>query len=98
MSDKKFVVVCTDSQRRGVFGGHLISHDEEKNTVVLEKAQMAIYWSADVHGVLGLAATGPTHDCRIGPPVPRLALNGMTAVMDASDQALDAWKSQPWKS
>lgn len=90
---KKFVVVTTS--HRGVFGGYLNGGDSEK-TVELTDAQMCVYWSADVKGVLGLAVTGPTKSCRVGPPVPRLVVQDVTAVMDATEEAKEAWLKRPW--
>ena len=90
------VVVTTDKDRRGVFGGELLEHSGD--TVKLKNARMAVYWSADVHGVLGLAATGPTKTCRISPAIPMIELNGVTAVMDMTDEAAAAWEKQPWSS
>jgi hypothetical protein len=86
------VVVTT--QHRGVFFGNLDS--SENNTVVLSEAQMCVYWSADVCGVLGLAATGPSRGCRVTPVVPRIVLSGVTAVMDATEGAVVAWRARPW--
>jgi len=88
------VVVTTDKDRRGVFGGELISEDGDR--VTLRNARMAVYWSADVHGVVGLAAGGPTTSCRISPAVPKIGLNGVTAVMDMTDEAKAAWDKEPW--
>lgn len=92
----KFVVVTTDHTRRGVFAGELVSH--EGDVAVLAKAQQCVYWSESTHGVLGLAAKGPQSGSRIGPPAPKLELNGVTAVMEASPEARAAWEAQPWKS
>lgn len=87
-------VVVTTSHR-GVFFGCL---DGDRNATILDltDAQMCVYWSPDVRGVLGLAATGPTSRCRIGPPVPRLTLQDVTAVFDATDEAVKAWQARPW--
>lgn len=98
MGEFKYVVVTTDSTRRGVFGGLLVEHDRDKNTVVLEQAQMCVYWSPDMHGVLGLAADGPSSSCRIGKPVPRLELNGITSVTFATADARARWEACPWSS
>lgn len=87
------VVVTT--QHRGVFFGNLTG-DRNSTTVELTAAQMCIYWSDDVRGVMGLASTGPTSRCRIGPPVPRITLQDVTAVIDATDEAVRAWQARPW--
>lgn len=90
---KRFVVVTT--AHRGVFAGYT-DNDSDEKSVVLTDAQMCVYWSADVKGVLGLAATGPSKSCRVGPAVPKLLLHDVTAVMDTTDKAEKAWLAQPW--
>ena len=92
MSEKKFVVVCTEN--RGVFGGMV--EDTKADPSVMEAAQMCVYWSRDTRGVVGLAATGPTTGCRVTKPAPSADLHGITAVFDATDEAATAWRSCPW--
>jgi len=94
MAKKRHVVVTTDKSRRGVFFGVLVSHDGD--VVVLKNAQMAVYWPVEVHGVVGLAATGPLKGSRISPPIPRIELNGITSIMDASVEAVACWEAKPW--
>ena len=93
-AQKKFVVVTTNKDRRGVFGGVLVSHNEDK--VVLLDAQMAIYWSCETRGVLGLASDGPQKGSRITPAVPKITLNGVTAVMETTPTAERRWRKGPW--
>ena len=90
------VVVTTDKDRRGVFFGELKSYDAEKAYVVLKDAQMAVYWSSETRGVVGLAITGPQKGSRISPVIPKIELNGITSVMDASDKATKQWRKQLW--
>jgi len=92
----RFVVVTTDAERRGVFGGFLESYDPKTQIAILTHARMAVYWDVRTHGVLGLASHGPGEGCRISPPVPRVELNGITAVMDISPTAQAAWEAEPW--
>lgn len=89
-----FVVVTTDHTRRGVFAGDLVSH--EGDVVVLENAQQCVYWSMETRGVMGLASIGPQKGSRIGPPTPKMTLNGVTAVVEATEDARKLWESQPW--
>lgn len=89
---KRFVVVCTD--KRGVFGGY--TADSGADPLVLTDVSMCVYWSTDVRGVVGLAATGPTASCRITKPAPRMELHGVTAVMDCTKEVADAWRTCPW--
>ena len=90
----QFVVVTTDHTRRGVFAGDLVSH--EGDVVVLENAQQCVYWSRETRGVLGLASKGPQEGSRIGPPVPSIKIDGVTAVIEATTEARKLWESQPW--
>ncbi len=92
--EKRYVVVTTDSTRRGVFFGELVK--QQNDVVILENAKMAVYWSANVKGVLGLAATGPLPGCRITPAVQKLEINGITAIMDCSPDAVESWHKEWW--
>lgn len=93
---KRFVVVTTDKDRRGVFGGYLESWDQDKAIAVLTGAHMAIYWSSETKGVLGLASIGPQEGSRITPAVPRIELNGVTSVIDCKEEAISEWIREPW--
>ncbi|MDH3637905.1 MAG: hypothetical protein OES09_05515 [Gammaproteobacteria bacterium] len=88
------VVVCTD--KRGVFFGECV--DKDADPMTLTNARMCVYWSRDVRGVVGLAATGPTSECRITKPAPSARLRGITCVLDVSDEAAAAWEAAPWSS
>ena len=92
MSKLKPLVVTTE--HRGVFFGYGTPTTDK--TIRLERARMCVYWSADVKGVLGLAATGPSKDCRIGPAVPAITLAAVTSVMECSDESAKAWEKGPW--
>jgi hypothetical protein len=91
---KRFVVVTTDKDRRGVFGGTLLT--EKGDVVELLHAKMAVYWSTNVRGVLGLAKTGPLKGCRISPAIPRIKLTGVTAIMDCTEEAVKNWGENIW--
>lgn len=92
MQNKPLVVTTV---HKGVFFGYGTPTTDE--TIRLEKAQMCVHWSEDVKGVLGLAATGPTKRCRIGPAVPSIILRGVTAVLEATKEAAKAWEEAPWQ-
>lgn len=89
---KQALIVTTEY--KGVFFGYGIPNG--KNSIRLENAQMCVYWSSDVKGVVGLAASGPTKGCRIGPPAPAITLLKVTSVMEVSLEAEVKWKEQPW--
>ena len=96
MADKKAVLVTT--QYRGVFFGYMAA--VQKNLpaeVELTNARNCVYWSADCKGFLGLAATGPTSSCKIGPQVSSITLYGVTSITPVSDVAVKAWEVSPWK-
>lgn len=92
---KRPVLVTTE--HKGVFFGLLNGSADTDTTVSLTDAQMCVYWSVDVKGVLGLAATGPSESCKVTPVVPKITLQGVTAVIDVTDAAVDAWRGRPWE-
>lgn len=89
---KKFVVVCTEY--RGVFAGY--TTDPNADPIALTDAQMCVFWSADVRGVMGLASTGPTPSCKITKPAPKMKAHKVTAVLDTTEDAEKAWQKCPW--
>lgn len=96
MNETTTAVVIT-TEHRGVFFGYLREGaDRNADPLRIERARMAVYWSADVRGVMGLAASGPSNGCRIGPPVPAITLKGITSVIECSPEAIDRWESMPW--
>lgn len=98
MKNKVPCLITTDSSKRGVFMGYVDPKDADKETLEAEEVRMAVYWSADVKGVLGLAATGPTKDCRISKAAKKATLKGVTAVIEITEEAEKAWKKEPWKA
>lgn len=92
------VLITTDSTKRGVFMGFIDPKDADKETLIAEELRMAVYWHADVKGVIGLASTGPSKNCRISKAAPRATIKGVTAVVEITDEALKAWRSEPWKA
>lgn len=94
-TQRKPIIVTT--AHRGVFFGYGNPNPTEDKIVRIEEAQMAVYWSQDVRGILGLAADGPTSGCKIGPPVPAITLQDVTSIIEVSTKAEEAWKKQPWR-
>lgn len=90
---ERFVLVTT--AHRGVFAG--FASDIDGDVIALRQARLCVYWSADCKGFMGLAANGPTADCRIGPPAD-IKLRNITAVLTVTDAARAAWEAQPWRS
>lgn len=98
MKDKIPVLITTDNTKRGVFMGFIDPKDADKETIEACEVRMAVYWSTDVKGVLGLAAGGPTKNCRISPAAKKAVLKGVTATLEITDDALKAWRKEPWKA
>lgn len=95
MTDQQPVVVTT--AHRGVFFGFLgADGSRDDKTIELTDVQMCVYWSSDVQGVLGLAATGPSRSCKVTRPAPRITLQDVTAVIDATIEAVKLWQDRPW--
>ena len=87
------VIVIT--AHRGVFFG--FASDTSGETITLTRARLCVFWSRDVKGFMGLASTGPTSSCRIGPPAD-IALRNITAVLEVEPCAVAAWERAPWQS
>lgn len=89
------VIVSTSKQHSGgmvLFG---FTPDPHAEPLVLNKARMVVYWSSDLMGFMGLAARGPSKECRIGPEVDIPSLRNITSVTLVSSEALKKWEQ--WK-
>jgi len=91
---KKAVIVTTEF--RGVFFGYMDSMPKD-GTIELRQAQNCVYWSSDVHGFMGLASSGPTKNCKVGPAVPSIVLTKVTAVVEVTAEAAKKWEAAPWR-
>ena len=97
MAKSKEQAVMVTTEHKGVFFGYLDADaDQTTKTIRLTKARLCIYWSADVKGFMGLAATGPTKGCKIGPQAPAITLQGVTSVVEVSPEAIAKWEAGPW--
>lgn len=93
MKEGQPIVVTT--AHRGVFFGYFKSMNGD--SIVLTKARNCLYWPKEVHGFVGLATNGPISNSRIGPAVDEMKLLSVTAVLGASEAAVEVWESEPWK-
>jgi hypothetical protein len=89
---KEFPVVVT-TEKRGVFFGFTTEVDKAK--MCLRDARLCVYWSADCKGFMGLAAKGPTKNCKIGPPA-NITVFDITSVAECTPEAVAAWEAAPW--
>ena len=85
--------VLVTTEHRGVFFGYATDVDGE--TINLRAARLCVYWSADMHGFMGLASMGPSSGCRIGPPA-SITLRAITAVLKVTPEATAKWEAAPW--
>ena len=85
--------VMVTTEHRGVFFGYADNTDGD--TISLKRARLCLHWSADVKGFMGLASTGPTRGCRIGPACD-ITLRKITAVAEVTPAAVEAWEKAPW--
>lgn len=90
-ADRAVLVTTT---HRGVFFGY--AGDTSGATIRLRAARNCVYWTSDVKGFLGLAATGPSKGCKIGPAAD-IELRDITCVAECSVAATQAWESAPWR-
>lgn len=95
---KKSRAVVITTQHRGVFFGYTSASDQElarADAIKLTAARNCLYWSRSVKGFMGLAATGPDKDCRIGPAV-EIVVRNVTSTMLCTPEATKAWEAAPW--
>jgi hypothetical protein len=90
-STERAVMVTT--AHRGVFFGY--ATDTKGETIKLRDGRNILYWSADCKGFMGLAATGPTKSCRVGPAA-NIEVRDITSVTEVSAIAEAAWKAGHW--
>ena len=86
----KKVLVTTEF--RGVFYGEVKNDKKLPAEITLKNARNCIYWSADCGGFLGLAANGPTSQCKLGTKVDEVTLWKITSVTPVSDEAAKKWE------
>jgi hypothetical protein len=89
---KERAVVVTTTHR-GVFFGYANETDGE--IINLRAARNCVYWSTGVKGFMGLAATGPDKQCKIGPAAD-ISLRDITSVIECTPDATAAWDASPW--
>lgn len=93
MTAKKKRPVVVTTSHKGVFFGYAI--DTDGSQIQLTEARLAIYWSADVKGFMGLASAGPSNNCRIGPPA-TITVRDITSVLEVTPEAEEKWLKSPW--
>lgn len=92
-SKKSEMAVVVTTSHRGVFFGYATDVDGE--AINLRAARNCLSWSSEVKGFMGLAATGPTKNCRVGPAAD-IQVRDITSVMKCTPDAVSAWENAPW--
>lgn len=90
MSNQGKAVLVT-TEHRGVFFGFVKNDKKLPAEIELTQAKNCIYWSSDVGGFLGLAAKGPSSNCKIGTEVKELKLWKITSVTPVEEAAAEKW-------
>jgi hypothetical protein len=90
------VVITTDHTKRGVFLGWINPDDAFNENIVAHEVRMAVRFSREIGGVLGLANPGPDKNCRISKAHKKAHIKGVTAVFEATDEAVKKWRKEPW--
>ena len=93
-NNAKPIPLVVTTAHKGVFFGY--GTPTTQKTIRLTNARMCVYWSVDVKSVVGLAATGPSKTCRIGPAAPAMTLYDVTSAMECSPTAAEKWETSPW--
>jgi hypothetical protein len=97
MAKKPETVPLLVTTAKGVFFGYGYGQPTTAKIIRIARARMCVYWAAECKGVLGLAAAGPTANCKIGPAVPTLTIQDVTAVAECSPEAAKKWEEGPWR-
>ena len=89
------LAVIVTTKHRGVFFGYIDPVQAEKDIIDLRAARNCVYWSAGVRGFMGLAATGPDKQSKVGPAAD-IQVREITSVIKCTPDAVSAWESAPW--
>ena len=90
------VPVLVTTEHRGVFFGYMIG-EAAKAKVLLQRARNCVFWDAASRGFVGLAESGPTKGCRVGPAAPEMTLFDITSVLTCTPEAVERWEAAPWQ-
>lgn len=86
----KAVLVTT--KHRAVVFGYIKNDKKLPAEITLTGARLGIWWQ-DCGGFMGLAASGPNKNCRVGARVDQITFYEITSVTSVSAEAEKAWES-----
>lgn len=84
--------VLITTEFRGIFFGYIKDDKQLPQQITLTEARNCISWSSDCGGFLGLAAKGPSTQCKIGTEVDVITLYKITSVTPVTVEASEKWK------
>jgi hypothetical protein len=88
--------VLVTTAHRGVFFGYLTS-EPSKEKVTISKCRNVTYWDTATKSFLGLAATGPTKNCRVSAAAGSdSTLFDITGVFVCTPEAVEKFEQGPW--
>ena len=93
MKATKERAVLVTTAHKGVFFGY--ATETGGSTIKLRAARLCVYWSADLRGFMGLAASGPNGNCKIGPAAD-IELRDITSVTEVTPEAAERWEKAKW--
>jgi hypothetical protein len=93
---KRYVVIATQTRPWSIVAGELVSHRPAERSATLANARMIVWYSADAHSLLGVAAHGPGKTSRVSPSVEHIDVEGYELLADASAEARAAIEAEPW--
>ncbi len=89
--EERLVVILTEFKE--IFCGW--ATDTRGDRVFLRQARQACYFSADTHGLLGLAINGPAAGSKIGPPAD-IECRRVVNIIECGPSAVAAWEGATW--
>ncbi len=90
-SKERAVIVTT--VHKGVFFGY--ATETSGPTINLKRARLCVYWTSDLRGFMGLATSGPSNGCRIGPAAD-IEVRDVTSVVEVTPEAAARWEKGIW--
>jgi len=69
---------------------------DKDGVLTIVNARMIVHYSADAHGLLGVAAHGPGAKARVSPRVDEWRGRAIEQWMTCSDAARAAIEAEPW--
>lgn len=89
------IAVVVTTEHRGVFFGYIDPENSKGDIIAMRGARNCVYWSTGVRGFMGLAATGPDKQSKVGPAAD-IEVRKITSVIKCSEEAIKAWEAAPW--